>query len=856
MTPSDIRINHRPRRKKPSLAWHRVKIVVLLCLLGGIFGMSAFFVWAATIRIPDFSLFNQRKIEQSTKIYDRTGKILLYDVHRDIKRTVIDWSDISPNIKNATVAIEDDQFYNHVGVEPRAIIRAILVNLRLREGYIGQGGSTITQQVIKNAMLSKEKTLTRKAKEWVLAVKLERMMAKEDILALYLNEAPYGGNIYGVEEASLAYFGKNARDVSIAEAAYLAALPQAPTTYSPYGSHKDRLEARKEYIIERMRALGMITEEEYAVAKKETVKFLPQEEEGIRAPHFVMFVKQELVDLYGEEEVENGGLRVITTLDADLQITAEKIVKKYALENTTKFNASNAALVAIDPKQGGILAMVGSRDYFDTDIDGNYNIAVARRQPGSAFKPFVYALAFEKGFTPDTVVFDVPTQFSTLCDAAGNPLPPNNDRSKCYMPTNYDGQYRGPISFRNALAQSINIPAVKALYLVGIDDAIEFAERLGVKKLTTKDRYGLTLVLGGGEVTLLDMTSAYGVFANDGKRVPYEAILRIEDSEGGIIKEFIPKTEGVLDPEIAREISDVLSDNAARAPAFGPQSYLYFPDHQVAVKTGTTNDYRDAWIVGYTPNIVVGAWAGNNDNTPMEKKVAGFIVAPLWNEFFVNTFQKIPDERFPEPSPVGLERKPALRGVWEGGQVYVIDKISGKLATPQTPPEYREERVVYEPHEILHFVDKDDPMGPAPAQPDLDPQYYLWEIPARAWLGVESVPLSTKAGTPPTESDDVHTQEKAPRVRIISPTATTTVHADDILEIALDITNTYTITRVDYALDGIFLGSVRSTPFSLPFIPREQTAGKGEHTITATVLDEVGNKTEAAVSFLILEPEY
>lgn len=830
---------------------HYLKVGVLLSLLLCIFLASAFFLWAATIHIPDFSLFNQRQVDQSTKIYDRTGKILLYDVHKDIKRTIVPDAEISPYIKDATIAIEDTTFYTHIGINPRAIIRAVLVNLHLRDGYAGQGGSTITQQVIKNALLTKEKTLTRKLKEWILAIKLERMMSKQDILTLYLNEAPYGGSIYGVEEAAMAFFGKHASEVTLAEAAYLAALPQAPTTYSPYGSHKDKLEERKNLILMRMRDTGKITDAEYASARVESVVFIRSEEKGIQAPHFVMFVKEELADLFGEEAISGKGLRVVTTLDVDLQTLAEETVKTYALQNEVKYNASNAALVALDPKTGHILAMAGSRDYFDPKIDGNYNIALAKRQPGSAFKPFVYALAFSKGYTPDTVVFDVPTQFSTVCDAYGNPIPPNTDVSRCYMPGNYDEAFRGPISFRNALAQSVNIPAVKALYLVGIKDAIDYAELLGVKTLTDKSRYGLTLVLGGGEVTLLDMTSAYGVFANNGKRNPYEGILRVESADGEVLREFTSAETQVIDPGVAHMISDVLSDNVARTPAFGSDSYLHFPDRQVAVKTGTTNDYRDAWIIGYTPDIAVGAWAGNNDNTPMEKKVAGFIVAPLWNTFMRGAFPKIPDSQFPRPPVIGLDTKPALRGVWEGSQTYIVDKMSGKLATDLTPDEYKEERVIASPHDILYFVNKDDPKGPQPANPNDDPQYELWETPTQNWLATHGFPSTSKISMgAPSEQDNIHTIQNAPVITFQNPTASSTTVMMDGDVFHLSFVSIFPVVRVDYTIDGTFIDSKRNYPYDLVFDPETIILDPGTHSITATAIDSVGNRGTASVSFV------
>ncbi|MDO8520776.1 MAG: PBP1A family penicillin-binding protein [bacterium] len=841
---------HRGRRKRIRGKWkHRAQLLIIGALVAGIFSTSAFLLWAASIEIPDFSLFEARKISQSTKIFDRTGKVLLYDVHKDIRRTVVPFDQISSHIKNASVAIEDEHFYQHAGIEPKAIIRAVLVNLGLREGYTGQGGSTITQQVIKNALLSREKTVTRKIKEWILAMKLERIIGKEEILALYLNESPYGGNIYGIEEASMIFFGHRANDLSLLEAAYLAALPQSPTRYSPYGNHLDELEERKNLVLKKMLELGSISSEEYDLALSEKVKFLPPQEYGIRAPHFVMFVREFLVEQYGEAMIEEGGLKVITTLDMDLQEKAEETVKEYAEQNEKQFNATNAALVALDPKTGDILAMVGSRNYFDIAHEGNFNVALAKRQPGSAFKPFVYASAFEAGYTPDTVVFDVSTQFSTYCDSLGKPLF-GADPSFCYMPENYDGAHRGPITLRNALAQSINIPSVKLLYLVGLDHAIEFAERVGITTLQNKERYGLTLVLGGGEVSLLEMTSAYGVFANDGRREPYHGILAVENAAGSVIFESAKKEMVTIDPEVARKISDVLSDNEARAPAFGEQSYLRFDNHQVAVKTGTTNDYRDAWIIGYTPSLAVGAWAGNNNNTPMEKKVAGFIVAPLWNAYMTKILPSFPDERFPAAQPTPKNIKPSLRGIWYGGDVYTVDKVSGKRATEFTPSELVEERVVPNPHEILYWVNKAEPGGPPPLNPYDDPQFLLWETPAQEWIQKNGLPAKAWGRIPDT-IDDVHRPELAPKIAIIEPNATTTYLRTQKLVVDAQVQSSFSVERVDFFVNGVFLGSTRSMPHSFAFVPNDVQNIQRDNELRLAAYDIVGNRTEQTMFFTV-----
>ena len=702
--------------------------ILLLGFVGGFFLAGALLLWASTLKIPDLDSLYQRKVAQSTKIYDRTGEILLFNVHEDIRRTIVPLSDISRNIENATIAIEDVEFYEHRGIKPQAILRALFVNIG--ELNFSQGGSTITQQVVKNSILTKEKKLSRKLKEWVLAIKVEQQLTKEQILELYLNETPYGGSVYGVEEASKTFFGKSSSDVTLAEAAFLAALPKAPTFYSPYGNNRDELERRKNLVLERMFNNGFISRGEYEFAQKEQIEFQGQAVLGIRAPHFVMFIREYLSRTYGDRAIEERGFRVITTLDYELQEKGEEIVARFVETNVENFNASNAGLVAVDPKTGQILVMVGSRNYFDEEIDGNFNITLAERQPGSAFKPFVYATALFKGYTTETVVFDTQTQFSTLCDFDDL----ENENTECYVPVNYDNIFRGPVTFREALAQSINVPSVKVLYLAGIQDSLKTARSMGITTLTDAGRYGLTLVLGGGEVTLLDMTSAYGVFANEGKRNPYVGILRIEDSDGAVVEEFLHNPIKVISEEVALRISDILSDNKARTPAFGSRSDLYFSGYDVAVKTGTTNDSRDAWIIGYSPTIAVGAWAGNNDNSPMEKKVAGFIIAPLWNAFMQEILVKVPNERFRSaPQEYNENIKPVLRGVWEGGDLYFIDDRTGSPATENTPMENMKEIIVKNVHSILYWVDKNDPRGDKPDSPEDSSQFNAWEYGVFEW---------------------------------------------------------------------------------------------------------------------------
>ena len=707
-----------------------IKEMFFVAVSLGIIVLALFIAWIATLQLPDFNNFENRAIANSTKIYDRTGTVVLYNIHDNVRRTEVPISQISPYIQQATISIEDAHFYEHNGFRPTSFVRAVLANLV--SGGFTQGGSTIDQQVIKNALLTREKTIKRKLMEIVLALKLDREVPKDTILQIYLNESPYGGTIYGVEEASLSFFNKHASEVTLTEAAYLAALPQSPTYYSPYGKHRDALEKRKNLVLERMYELGYITEAQKNASQAETVAFIQDATNSGKALHFVMYIREYLEEQYGEDVVQNGGLKVITTIDYNIQKQLEDIVKQGALENAKKFKATNAAAVAIDPKTGQILAMVGSRDFFDTDIPGQYNIALAERQPGSSFKPIVYAAAFNKGYTPETVLYDVPTQFSTACDPYGNPHA-GAKSTACYMPENYDNKFRGPISLRDALAQSLNVPAVKLLYLTGIKSAISLAQDMGLSTINDPDRYGLSLVLGGGEVTLLELTNAYGVFANNGIYNPPQGILEIRDGDNTVLEKFTKKDREVLPESVTSLISSVLSDNNAKIPAYGANSPLFFGDRPVASKTGTTNDYRDVWVVGYTPSVVVGMWGGNNDNTPIDKKVAGLVLAPIWHKAMVAAIGTSTIEYFPDPLP-NTTSKPILHGD------YCAQGI----------------------HTILQFVQKDNPDGPYPTNPASDSQYYNWETAVQNWVsrnGVSCYGGGTTTGTstgeqlPPAESN-------------------------------------------------------------------------------------------------------
>lgn len=663
-------------------------------------------------------------------------------------------------------------------------------------------------------------------KEWVLAPRLESKLTKDEILEVYLNEVPYGGTVYGVQEASRRFFSKDAKDLTLVESAYLAALPQAPSYFSPYGNNRERLDVRKNLVLRQMKENNFITEDEYQNALKDEVTFEKPDDFGIKAPHFVIYIREQLEEKYGAEAVELGGLKVTTTLDWELQEKGEEIAKKHALKNKDTYDAENAAIVATEPQTGQIITMVGSRDYFDKDIDGNFNIATAERQPGSAFKPFVYAEAFNKGYRPETVVFDLRTEFSTVCASGGG----------CYKPVNYDGNFHGPMTLREALAQSVNIPAVKVLYLAGLRDSLNLAKNMGLETLTNIDQYGLTLVLGGGEVRPLDMANAYGVFATEGVKHEHVSILKIEDRYGNVLEEYEQKGNRVLPEQTARLISDVLSDNGARAPAFGASSFLNFSGLDVAAKTGTTNDYRDAWIVGYTPKISVAAWAGNNDNRSMSKKVAGFIVAPMWNEFMKVAINKeeYRGGNFNKPDPIDPGIKPILAGFWRGENTEVVEKDG-------------EKRIVTTAggsgiHSILHFVNKNDPLGKPFRNPTDDPQYLMWEEAVQSWVRTQGI--SPFVGDTDSESDN------SISFKIINPNNKEAYIGSLEVLVAVNLRGSV-LSDGDVFLNGVEIGSIDIASASYSFIPNDTPGIKESNSLKVMVTDVLGNTFEDSVSFKV-----
>jgi 1A family penicillin-binding protein len=711
--------------KKPKKRWLRrlLKITGWCVAAFLLFAIGVFAYYAKDLPSP--TKLNDRQVVESTKIYDRTGEHLLYEIHGEEKRTSIPLDQMSDIVRAATISAEDQEFYQHHGVQFKAVARAAIYDVLGRNA--SQGGSTITQQLIKNTVLTNEKTFTRKVKEVILSVELEQKFSKDEILEMYLNEIPYGSNAYGIQAASQTFFGKDAKDLKLAESAFLASLPKAPTYYSPYGTHQDELKYRQEYILDQMKSLGYISADENKEAKDfDVLAEIRPFQENISAPHFVMYVKEQLVNQYGEKQVEEGGMKVYTTLDWDKQQAAEAAVKNGVAANVAKYKATNAALIAIDPKTGQILAMVGSRDYFDKSIDGNVNVAIRDRQPGSSFKPYVYATAFKKGYTPDTVVFDTETNFGT--------------KEKPYTPLDYDGKFRGPVKMKDALAMSLNIPAVKTLYLAGVQNSINTAKSMGITTLNNPSSYGLALVLGGGEVKLVDHVSAFGTFATAGVRHDKTAILKILDGQANVLQEYKNSPgEKVLDTEVCAKIDGILSDNSLRAPIFGSNTPLRFDGRPVAAKTGTTNEWRDAWTVGYTPGLVAGVWAGNNNNSPMAAGADGvFTAAPIWRDFMDRALVNTAIEKFPEATNEKTG-KPILDGAVNGEQkdTLVCKMKKNKYCIPSgdSCPDGtdKKKKQLFSAHDILYWVSKDDPRGAIPKNPQSDPQFDAWEKGVQKW---------------------------------------------------------------------------------------------------------------------------
>jgi len=609
----------------------------------------------------------------STQILDRNGQ-LLYEIFGDENRTPITLSELPPHVYQASISIEDQHFYRHFGFDIWGIARAIRSNL---QGNRLEGGSTITQQLVKNALLTSDRTWTRKVKEAVLTLATEVLYTKDEILEMYLNHIPYGGTSVGIEAASMRYFDKHAKDISLSEAALLAGLPQAPTRYSPFGSNPEEAKNRQANVLRRMAEDGYITQLQGEQAKSEVLQFALSTND-IRAPHFVFFVRDLLYEKYGVDMVEKGGLRVQTTLDLDLQNTAQASLSA-EVADLERYRVGNAAALVVKPNSGEILAMIGSKDYFDTAGGGQVNVTLSQRQPGSSIKPLMYATAFaQKILNPGSIILDIPTCFLV----AGQ---------KPYCPKNYDGSFKGPVTIRQSLGNSLNIPAVKALDAIGLTTFIRQANQLGITSWIDPSRYGLSLTLGGGEVRMIDMAQAFSVMANQGVKVPLNPILKVEDYQGTVLEvvnseERVAQLEELTNDETQLElgnlarvmsrapgylVSHIMQDNNARQQAFGPRSELVIPGQVVSAKTGTTNDLKDNWTVGFTPEFLVITWVGNNDGAPMNQSLVSGVTgaAPIFNDIMSFVLQG---------------REP----VW---QTKPADVLSADLCSTGMPPQPGEE---------------------------------------------------------------------------------------------------------------------------------------------------------------------
>jgi len=609
----------------------------LAFILGTLLAFATLYYFVFTIfqDLPSPLKFSQQTPSLTTKIYDRQGK-LLYKIYKEQNRTPIKLSELPDFVIKAVISIEDKEFYRHRGISLKGIFRAAY--LYLFQGKT-TGGSTITQQLVKNSLLNSEKTLRRKIKEAILALLVEKKYTKEEILEMYLNQVGFGGATYGIEEASQKFFAKPASQLTLPQAALLAGLIASPTRFSPFGAHPELAKERQKLVLQKMLENNYLTKDQYQQALTEKIEFAPQRID-IKAPHFVMYVKDLLAQKYGEKLLETGGLEITTSLDLDLQETAQKIVAE-EIKKLGNLHITNGAALITNPKTGEILAMVGSKDYFAQDLDGNVNVTLSLRQPGSSIKPVNYSLALENGFTPATLLDDSPITYHIP-----GQLP--------YSPKNYDNRYHGLVPLRVALGSSYNIPAVKVLASLGVDKMIERGREMGITTWDNPSRFGLSLTLGGGEVKMIDMAVVYGVLANNGVRVDLNPILEVKDSQGKILEKNSSGTQTpVLSPGVAYLLTHILADNSARTPAFGPSSQLYIPNRQVAVKTGTTQNLRDNWTIGYTPSRLVAVWVGNNDGSPMSWVASGVTGAsPIWRKIMDKILENSPVETFTKPEEV------------------------------------------------------------------------------------------------------------------------------------------------------------------------------------------------------------
>jgi 1A family penicillin-binding protein len=823
-------------------SFKRVKLISKLAVLGfiglvtGIIFLTLLMViYAKDLPRPD-KIVRQQGF--STKIFDRNNE-LLYDIYSNQKRTLAAFEDIPQYLREATVAIEDKHFYSHGGFDPRGWLRAIyniIVHHKL------QGGSTLTQQVVKNVLLTTERTLPRKIKEFILAVQIESRYSKDQILQMYLNESPYGGTAWGVEAASETYFDKKVSELNLVESAILAGLPQRPSYYSPFSDSPKTFIARTQQVLRRMREDSYITkqQEQEALAQLDKVEFASPGA-SFKAPHFVMYVKKLLEQRFGQEMVELGGLQVTTSLDLKLQETAQQIVSE-EIQKVENLHITNGAAVVLDPTNGEILAMVGSKDYDAPDYDGKVNVTLSLRQPGSAIKPVTYATAFKKGYTASTMIMDTPTTFI---------IPSQPD----YMPVNYNGKFNGPLQIRYALGNSINIPAIKMLAQVGLKEMLSTAFEMGITTLEPSEenlrRLGLSVTLGGGEVRLLELASAYSSFANGGLKMEPVSILKATDRNGKVLEEQKPVgAKRVLTPEQAFLVNNILSDNSARLLTFGERNALVISGRNVAVKTGTTNDRKDNWTIGWTPQIMAGVWVGNNDSTPMKQLTSGVSgAAPIWRRIIIEALKDKPSLSFTVPEGIVTAEVDTLSGYrahdgYPSRAEYFIkgteptgdDPIHTKLKLCRgqeklaTPAQIA--RGEYEEKEYFIFKENDTV--------SID-GINRWQIGIDEWLAQQS----DSRYHPPT--DYCGNQEEFNLI-IKEPTDHQQLDNSEI-KFRVEVISVNRVNKVEFYIDGALEDETPNKPYEKIF-----SLDPGNHSLKAKAYDEKGNTSESEIKIGIKVP--
>ncbi len=822
---------------------------MLTLVIGGIGFLLLAIIFFAT-QVPSPEQLQNREVAEATKIYDRNGE-LLYDIYQDQNRTPIKLTDVPDYVKKATISIEDKDFYKHGGFSLTGIARSMF---ELVVYHNVQGGSTLTQQLVKNALLSGERTLPRKIKELILAIQVERVYSKDQILEMYLNEIPYGGTAYGIEAAANLYFGKHASELDLAEASLLAGLPQRPSVYSPYGSKPELAKVRQKEVLARMVEDKYINKVEAAKAVDEQLTYrTTQNEVGFKAPHFVLYVKEKLIEQFGDKLVEQGGLKVTTTLDYKLQEQAEKIVN-IEVDKLKGAKVGNGAAVILDPKTGQILSLVGSKDYFAKSLpegcsegkncffEPNVDAALSLRQPGSATKPINYAKGMEKGYTANYTLMDVKTEF------------PGGDKPS-YIPVNYDGKYHGPVQVRYALGNSFNIPAVKMLALVGVKDVMDLGYRMGLSSWEPTEENvnnaGLSLTLGGREVRLLDLTSAYGVFADKGRQQDPVSILKVTDSKNKTLFEY-KQSDGrkIIDEGIAFIIADILADNGARTMAFGANSILNISGKTVAVKTGTTDEKRDNWAFGFTPSRVVGVWVGNNDNTPMDPVIASGVTgaSPIWQKIMIAATRDLPNEPFDKPGNVFQTDIDALVSGKPHGDSPARREyfLNGTGPTGESPFYQRGKVCRQNPHRLALDGEDGDDKDVVVLKEDDPTGADMWQVGIDTWV-LTSPDGRLVGATKGCSGVPGFTGGSGGVIQIVN--VTNGANVPRVFDVLASTNSPAGVKKVTWTLDGEQKSTQSSEPFALhvEFPPGDRSS----HTITATLEDNSGDSFSTSIGVTV-----